>query len=366
MVVILIINIVSSFIVFNGCDKKQESVIKIGAVLPLTGKSAQYGNWIKNAIDLGVGEVNSSGGINGYQLKVIYEDDQANPKIASNVMEKLVNIEKVPVVIGSWASAAVLAQAPIAERNKIILMGIALSPKIKDAGDFIFRIQPDAKFYLKPILPLIFDSLKLKTAAILYINNEFGVDQADYFKKKYQELGGKIVFEDNFVQGVSDFRNVLTKMKRFKPEAVFVPCYTEVGFVLKQARELNIKTQFVASVPFENPQNLEIAGETAEGVIYPYHYIDGELTDKGKLFVEKYTEQYSEPPEGFAILGYEAIKIIAEKLKSCGTDTDCIKNELYKTKNFQGLTGPIGFDSYGEVNMPIFIKTVKNGNFVKY
>jgi len=366
IILILVLSLLTSTIVFIGCGKKEEDVIKIGAVLPLTGKSAQYGNWIKQAMDLGVEEINNKGGINGKNIIIIYEDDQANPKIASSVMEKLVNIEKVPVVIGSWASASVLAQAPIAERNKVVLIGIALSPKIKDAGDYVFRIQPDAKFYIEPLIPLVFDSLKIKKAAILYVNNEFGVDQATFFREKYTNLGGKIVFEDNFMQGSSDFRNILSKIKQYSPEAIFIPCYTEIGFILKQSKEIGIKAQFIASVPFENPQNLEIAGSTAEGVIYPYHYVYDALVSEGEKFVENYKKKYSVEPEGFAILGYETVKIIAEKLNTCGADPNCIKNELYKTKDFPGLTGPISFDSYGEVNMPIFIKTVRNGKFVKY
>src|SRR3990172_4928425 len=94
-----------------GCVKKDGKEIKIGAILPLTGSSAQYGKWIQEALELGKEEINSAGGINGRRLEIIYEDDQANPTLAANAMRKLINSDKVPLVFGSWASSAVLAQA---------------------------------------------------------------------------------------------------------------------------------------------------------------------------------------------------------------------------------------------------------------
>jgi branched-chain amino acid transport system substrate-binding protein len=130
-----------------GCSKKSEpNEIKIGAILPLTGTSAQYGKWIQEALELGKEEINSKGGINGKSLVIVYEDDQADPKIAANAMQKLITLDKVPLVYGSWASSCVLAQAPIAESTKIVLIGEAISPKIRDAGDYTFRMQPDVLY----------------------------------------------------------------------------------------------------------------------------------------------------------------------------------------------------------------------------
>jgi branched-chain amino acid transport system substrate-binding protein len=185
-VISLISILLTSLMIFSvGCTKDGEKEIRIGAILPLSGASAQYGTWIKEALELGREEINEKGGINGKQLKIIYEDDQADPKVAANAMQKLTTVDKVPVVYGSWASSAVLAQAPIAEKTHTVLIGEAISPKIRDAGDYVFRMQPDARYYIRQLVPFVFNNMNVRRVSILYVNNDFGIDQAKVFAEEF-------------------------------------------------------------------------------------------------------------------------------------------------------------------------------------
>jgi len=260
------------------CGKKGPETIKIGAILPLSGDNARYGVWIKEGLELKREEINASGGINGKKLEIIYEDDQAKPQIAASAMQKLATVDKVPVVFGSWASSSVLAQAPIAEKSKVVVMAEAISPKIRDAGDYIFRIQPDARYYIRELVPFVYNQLEIRTVSILFVNNDFGVDQKEVFKAEFEKLGGKILSIEEFKQGDTDFRTPLSKIKRQNPQGVFLPAYIEAGHILKQAKEIGLKAQFLGSIPFENPDILELAGIAAEGVIYPHHF-DSESED---------------------------------------------------------------------------------------
>jgi branched-chain amino acid transport system substrate-binding protein len=105
--------------------------------------------------------------------------------------------------------------------------------------------------------------------SILYINNDFGSDQAKVFTEERTKLGGNVLSSDAFEQGATDFKTELTKIKAKNPDAIFAPGYAELAIILKQAKELGMKQQFFASVPFENPQIIQAAGNAAEGVIYP-------------------------------------------------------------------------------------------------
>lgn len=346
--------------------KKEPEVIKIGAILPLTGPSAQYGRWIQEALELGKEEINSQGGINGKKLEIIYEDDQANPTFAANAMRKLVNRDMVPLVFGSWASSCVLAQAPIAEQTRTVLMAEAISPKIRDAGDYIFRIQPDARYYLRKFVPFVYNELGIRKVSILYVNNDFGLDQANVFKSEFEAMGGVILSIDAFEQGATDFKTELVKVKAKNSEAIFCPAYTEIAVVLKQAKELGMNQQFLTSIPFENPDIIKAAGNAAEGVTYPHHFDPEALDPLVQEFQKKYEARYGRKAEGFAALAYDGIRIIAEVMKKCGSDATCIKDELYKVKDFPGVTGSTTFDDHGDVVKPIVIKTVRNGAFVKY
>ncbi len=355
-------------LLFWGCQRtkpsRSEEPIRIGAILPLTGESARYGQYIREGIDLAVAEINTDHGINGRPLTIIYEDDAAQPRLAASAMTKLAEIDHVPVVIGSWASGCVLAEAPIAEKMKVVVMAIAISPKITAAGDYIFRIQPSATSYINALVPYLVHKVGVRKLAVLYVNNDFGLSQAADIREQFEAQGGTIVFAKGFPSGTADFRTEIAELRKANPDAVFVPAYTEIASFLKQAREMGLSTRFVASVPFENPDILKLAGSAAEGVIYPYHYCSGPANDLDKGFRIEFAKRYGKEPDGFAALAYDAVRIIGSSLKAVGTDPDRIKAALYATHDFPGVTGKTSFDSNGDVIKPIIIKTVVDGQFV--
>jgi branched-chain amino acid transport system substrate-binding protein len=344
--------------------KAHSRAVAIGAVLPLSGSSAQYGRFVKDGFDLAIEEINKKAGNEGITLRVIYEDDQAVPGQAASAMTKLVKADDVPIVFGSWASSCVLAQAPIAEKEKVPILAEAQSPQIRDAGDYVFRIQPDSRYYLNVLAPYVCKDLNLKRIAILYVNNDYGKDQANVFRDLAQKLGSQIVFEEGFSQGTQDFRTVLTKMKESTPDGVFIPVYAEAGPILKQAYELGIKSKFFGSAPLENPDVLATAGEGAEGVIYVHHFDPDSDEPQVKQFIQNFKMKYGRAPEGYAALAYDGAYVIDHVLTICGSSRVCIKNELYKIKDFPGVAGPTTFDDHGDVIKPIVIRSVKNDQFV--
>ncbi len=355
-----------AWLMFRPLDTADTTPLSIGAVLPLTGSSARYGTWIQEGLQLAVDRVREDGGIHGQPLAIIYEDDQAQPTNAASAMQKLVTVDRVPVVFGSWASSSVLAQAPIAERSKTILMAEAISPQIRDAGDFIFRIQPDARFYLNALIPFIHQTLRAKTASILYINNDFGADQAAVFTAGFVPLGGQVLSQESYLPNTTDFRAQLTKIRGQRPDVLFLPGYAEVGTILRQARELGLQCQFAGSVPTENPDLITVAGVAAEGIVYPSHFDPNAADPAVRTFQRRYQARYGRQAEGFAALAYDGLIIIAEGLRRCERNTSCLRDFLYSTKNYPGVTGATSFDKKGDVVKAVIIKTVRGGRFVAY
>ena len=137
----LILGIVISLGMLS-CTKKEKE-IKIGAILPLTGDIAVYGQKMKNGIDLAVKHINSKGGIDGKQIKVLYEDDQGEPKASVAAVQKLITIEKIPVIIGGAISATALPTVPIADKKKVVLFSpAATTPKLSGMSRYFFRNWP--------------------------------------------------------------------------------------------------------------------------------------------------------------------------------------------------------------------------------
>ncbi|MCK4655014.1 MAG: penicillin-binding protein activator [Candidatus Cloacimonetes bacterium] len=357
--------ILTFFIFINSCAKK-EKVIKIGAILPLTGGAAKYGESAKRAIDLAVEEINSTGGIKGSKIKVIYEDDQALPDKGVSAIQKLITVDKVPVVIGAMPSSVTLAMAPIAEKNKVVLFSPASSnPKITEAGDYIFRNDVSDIFEGGKMADEAWRRLKFRKIAVLYINNDYGAGIKDAFVYSFTILGGEIVVTENFEQGTTDFRTQLTKIKQDDPEAVYIVGYKEQIQILKQFRELGLKSQILATIMLEDPEIIQKVGDSAEGAIYTYRAYDPNSEQKEiKEFVENFKVKYGIEPDNWAAQCYDALNIIALAIKDSGYNSDSIKKALYGIKNFPGVSGLTTFDENGDVIKPIKLKTVKNGKFV--
>lgn len=371
----IIIGVIIAVIIIGGIwyitsREPKEEVIKIGTVLPLTGTEASWGQDAKEGIDLAVEEINSNGGIDGKKIEIIYEDGQCKPEPAVTGAHKLINIDNVSIIIGEICSSATLAIAPIAEESRVILISPgSASPKITQAGDYIFRNWITDAFTGKKIAQLTYNDLDYKEIAVLYINNEWGVGLKDVFEEEFKNLGGEILISEGFEQDAKDFRTQLIKIKAKNPKAIFIPVYyIEAGLILKQTEELGIEAQFLSGDAIEKPEFIEIAGDLAEGVIFAAPFYDLESEEENiKNFVNKYKSRYGRKPGVVVAHAYDAMNIIILTLKSCETgNSGCVKDMLYSIKDFPGITGATSFDKNGDAIKTIILKTVKNGQFVPY
>jgi len=351
-----------------GCKKKGEEVIKIGAILPLTGDGAKYGEAAKEGIELALQEINNKNGIRGKKIQIIYEDSQGIPSIGVSAAQKLINVDKIQIIIGDLFSSVTLAIAPIANENKVILFSPASSsPKLTNAGDYIFRNCASDIFEGEIMGKFVTEKLKLKKIAILYINNDYGIGIADVFRSIVTKNGITISSDEAFEQNSNDFKPQLLKIKNLNPDAIYIVGYKELGYLLKQAKETGIKKQFLSTVMFEDQDIIKIAGDAAEGTIYSYRTYDTESKDNNLVsFVNSFKSNYNSIPDIFSALSYDALNIIFQAIQTSGYNIEEIKNALYNIKHYPGITGDTTFDENGDVIQPAQIKIVKNGNFIKY
>lgn len=354
----------------GACERKKsdgQKEIAIGAILPLTGDGAKYGESARNAVELALSELNAAGGINGVPVRVIFEDSEGVPQKGVSAFQKLRTLDHVPAVIGGLFSSVTLAIAPIAERSQVVILSPTSSnPKITDAGDYIFRNCASDLFEGQVMAEAARAKLGISTVGILRINNDYGVGITDVFRERFTAAGGKILAEEVFQQGDTNLRAQVTKLGALdpKPDAIYLVGYKELGQALKQCAELGIKAQFLSTVMFEDPEILKIAGSAAEGVIYSARAYDAESKDPTiQKFVKSYKQRYGGTPDIFAALAYDSMRILALAMKTGGTSAAGIKDALYKIKDFPGACGSTSFDKNGDVTQPAFLKTVRNGRF---
>lgn len=364
--IIVVIIVVLAIMLIVTQTKKEPKVIKIGAILPLTGPAAKYGILTKEGMELAVEEINEQYKYKGISVKILFEDDGGTPQGGVNAFNKLIKIDKVPVITGAILSQIVLSVAPIAEVNKIVLLSVgASSEKIKESGDYVFRIRESSKPHGEKAAEFVLSISN--QAGVIFLNAENGISYADEFRKKYEKEGGTIVLWEKYNEGETDFRTYLIKVKEKRLKVVYIPgLAVEIAYILKQAREMGISAIFVSSVGAENPKVLEIAGEAAEGLVYTYPYFDVSLEEidmRIKEFVDKYVEKYGHNPDFLAANGYDGVKLLTEVIMKHGYKAEAIKNGLYEIKNFPGVGGEFSFDEYGEVTKPVILKHIKDRKF---
>lgn len=364
MILITLI-IMSSGLLVGSCGKKDDQSYKIGVITPLTGTRATYGAATKRGVDLAAEKINKQGGVNGVRIDIIYEDSQGEPALATNALQKLINVNNVPVVLGAFRSAETQAIAPIAEKQKVILFSASsTADDIKYAGDYIFRNVPTNSDQGTTAALFVLQFLEKKKAAVLYQNDDYGKSLAEAFIRSFQERGGSVVVKETFESKQRDYKTVLAKVKQKRPEVVFFPGnYEECAIILKQARELRFMEPFVGGDGAYSPQLFEIGGRAVENSYYTLMAMGyGISDDLIEFFRRSFIEKYAEEPDVYSAYAYDAIITIAEAIKQSAYSADSIKGALYRME-FKGITGITRFDSYGEVTKPYYLYQAKKGNF---
>jgi branched-chain amino acid transport system substrate-binding protein len=282
-------------------------------------------------------------------------------------MNKLVNIDKVPVV-ESLVTPVVMAIGPVAQQNGVVVVNTAAqSPAIRTIGNFIFSLNPLADVVMAETVEFAAKGMKAKTAATLHVNNDYGRSVAATFKKIFEEqYEGKIVATEIINMGETDFTTHLTKIKFVKSDIIFMVAHeAELGYALKKAKQIGLKTPFLCTPGMVAPMTFEIAGDAIEGLNAPdyiYDPING--TERMKSFGKRYKEKFGILPHTYPAYSYDSVMLYAAAVKSGASTGAQIRDFFYSLKNFDGMSGPITFGKDGVSLARPVIRQCKGGIFV--
>ena len=366
LTIIGLITIIALVVLILDRRNTSDSVINIGFIGPQTGDLAVYGETEKNVTQIAVDEINKNGGINGKQIQVTYEDDQCMGKNALSAAQKLIDIDRIKILLVT-CSQSVLPIAPITEKaHAIVFASYAASSEISDAGDYVFRnAYSNADISRVAAENVIQHHFKI---AIISEITDYAADLRDNFKREFTQKGGIIVSEENFVAGVKDFRAPLTKIISAKPEAIFInPTSDATGIpLLKQLRELGYKGPLYGNF-LGSGKNVQALAE-AQGMIYFADPVAADSPLKADL-LEKYKARYGVYPdyEYPAVARYDSIYILAQAIKNVGDDPTAIRDYLYQMPDFTGALGTYRFNDKGDItNVRPVVNQIVNGQAVKY
>lgn len=350
-----------------GCKQQSQngSEIVLGEYASLTGPTASFGQSSHEGLALALDEINAAGGVLGKKVRVITEDDASDANQAVNVVQKLVNADGVAAVIGEVASKRSLAGGGVCDQYRCPMLSPAsTNPEVTvengKVKPYVYRIcftdtfqgNIDGKFGLG-------QGWK-KVALMANVDEDYSKGLSASFKKAFTGGAGEIVAEESYSGDTKDFKSQLSRIKDKNPDAVYVPgYYNEVGLILPQAKQVGLSVPFFGGDGWDSPQTNKIP--EAQGDFYSDHFSVEDPRPEVKHFVQAYQAKYGKTPDAMAVLGYDAMRVVADAIKRAGkADRQAITDALAQTKDFPGASGTISIDAEHNARKPIVILQIKN------
>ena len=346
-------------------EAEQPEVYKVGFFDHLTGDGAVYGQAQKQGTELAEDMINKAGGINGVPVEVIYEDDRMNPADAQTAVLKLIQTDKVPIVLGAASSTVSLSVCPKINELKVVQVTISTSPLIKDCGPYLFSVMASDTAQ-GPEWVKVAEYLGVKEAAVVYSNNDYGIGVKDSFCKAFEETGGTVLVEQPIEVGAKDFRTEVLKVKGVSPEVTFLVDHMAEGSIfVKQAKELGLDTRFVTDVAFVAPEFPQLAGEAAEGVMGLR--AGSSQSPEFKAFRDAFLEKFEQEPTIWSDFAYDAMMMAGKAIEEGGYTSEGIREAMLELgQDYPGASGAKTWDEYG-VTLGVYEwMIVKDGEWTIY
>ncbi|MFH1012654.1 MAG: ABC transporter substrate-binding protein [Candidatus Peregrinibacteria bacterium] len=336
-------------------------IIKIGWIGPLTGGLASLGQDQKAGVALYFEEHPE---IAGVPVRVIYEDGKCNGQDGAAAAQKLVNIDKVKVILGGQCSGETLAAAPITEAHQVILLSsTSSSPEITTAGDYVFRNYPSD---MDVALTMVKDALAHHSKfAMLTEQTDYGQGFRKSIKTHLEALGAadQLLMDEAYGVDNTDFRTLLTKVKDTGADALFFIAQTPTtaAFGVKQARELAMDIQFYGGDAWSGPELFKIGKDAVEGAKMVLV-----TEDPSRKAYQEFEQRAPDPQFShfYQALGYDGAQIIAEGIDKVGYDGSALKDYLNNLGRYQGVASDVNLDENGDNKVDASVKIVRNGEWV--
>jgi branched-chain amino acid transport system substrate-binding protein len=361
---------------FAGCKgggKTAGDVIKIGVFEPMTGANAAGGAMEVEGIRL-ANELNSTLTVAGktYKVELVVADNKSDKVEAANAVQRLIDQDKVQVILGSWGSSLAMAGGEVAKEAGIPCIGLSCTNPLVTAGnEFYFRVCFIDPFQGTVMANYAFNDLKAKTAVIVQeVSNDYSVGLAKFFVDNFKKLTGNdgaILATVNYNTGDQEFSAQLTTIGSLKPDVIFAPGnYTESALVMKQARELGITVPIIGGDTWETPEFIDVGKERVEGAVFSTFFASEYAgTPEAKTFLDEYRKRYNKEPAAVSALGYDGYLVALDAIKRAGSiEPKKIRDAIAVTSGFVGATGIVTLDANGDATKSAYIKAVEGGKFV--
>ncbi len=367
----------------------QGEPIPVGVLTPLTGAGGPFGGDMQRAIAAATNRINAAGGPLGRPIRLFVEDSQTNPEAAVRGVKKLIDLNRVVAVIGTWASGETLAVAPICVENRVVQMSTSGASRITEIQKqgYIYRTEPDDAFFGRAFAEYAVKR-GWRQAAALELQVPYADSMVAAFRQGLEQRGGRLVERVPYAEGQASYRAEVDRILRARPEVVLIAGYEpDTTQILKDAFRAGFKGQFLApgfSVTADLLKN--VGPGPAEGLVMLNEGVAG-----GSRAHESFLALMGErKPYPFASQAYDQIQLVALAIEAAGAATGEAINRVMREVsgppgtvvtsfeegvgelrrggriNYEGASGPIDFDENGNISRGNFsVAKVEKGAIVE-
>ncbi|MFN2119592.1 MAG: ABC transporter substrate-binding protein [Anaerolineales bacterium] len=349
--------------------------INIGGTYNLTGDLAALDVPASRGSELAVKEINAAGGVLGREINFIILDGQTDPATIGRTARDLTDTDKVVAIVGNSDTDSALVVGAIAQSAGIpYLTEGATSPKLpSQVGDDMFLEPFGDNVQAAAGAEFMYNTLGCKTSWRLWdTSTEYTRLLAQYWQDGYEQLGGKVLLDDTYAQGDTDFSTQISRLAALdpQPDCLYVAALTatDAGTIAKQLRAAGIASPMIGGDGYDAPELVSTGGGAVENVYFTTHaFLSAtQRSEKMKAFMAAYHQEYgADPQSAFAALGYDAVYLIVHAIRRAGsTDPKAIRDALAATKDFVGVTGSVTYQSGSRVpQKTVTIIAIKNGKY---
>jgi len=391
----------SAVVTTTGFSALAADTVKVGIVLPSTGKLAKFGEIEKLSFEMALEEINSAGGINGTPLEFVIEDTTGKPDVGRSAAEKLISQDKVVMLGGGYSSSVTAAVAGLAINKGfpfLVNTGSAdnitapsdhtpsgkragkLSKDLKEEKDpakraeleaeikelemraekeaeqilprfRVFRLNPPVSEYASGLESFLANVVKPKTVAILHENSLFGTKGAAAFEKSSKKLGIEVVLKESYDAGAVDFKPLLSKVKQVNPDLIYMISYVlDASLLMNQSMQLQMNPKlFVgAGAGFTLPEFYQNTGKAGEKVVSATLWHQTLPLLGAREYYENFKKKYNRETEYHGAEAYSAAYVIADVLKRAKSFSKEDVTASLAATDMMTVFGPVKFTSYGK------------------
>lgn len=345
----------------------QAQTVKLAVIQELSGTGATAGTNAKNGIELAVKEINAAGGILGRKLETLVNDTQSNPGVAKGLATKAVD-DDVFAVLGPTFSGSVLVSMAETRRAEVPNFTGGEATSITQQGNpYIFRTSFTQASSMPKVARYIASTLKAKTVAVMFVNNDFGKGGRDAFVKSAEASGLKVAADISTESGQVDFAAPVLRAKQSNADVLFV--YTneeESARALRELRKQGWSKPVIGETTLTGQKVIDLAGEAANGAIAHVGLTVDAPTPAMRAFRSKFEKEYKYVSDHNGIKGYTSVYMLKAAIEKVGKF-----DRVAVAKALHGLTIPVAkepgvlmdvsVDANGDLDRESFIVEVKNG-----